>query len=85
MTKYIIGTISGKDVPRTPKMQGAISRSAWFCGITEEMAQKERDEILKASETDIQELAPLICVVGSEPAIEKEKELFDTVLPLISC
>ena len=31
-----------------------------FCGITEEMAQKERDEILKASETDIQELAPLI-------------------------
>lgn len=94
MTKYIIGTISGKDVSRTPKMQGAISRSAWFCGITEEMAQKERDEILKASETDIQELAPLIeaildndavCVVGSEPAIEKEKELFDTVLPLISC
>ena len=94
MTKYIIGTISGKDVPRTPKMQGAISRSASFCGITEEMAQKERDEDLKASETDIQELAPLIeaildndavCVVGSEPAIEKEKELFDTVLPLISC
>ena len=94
MTKYIIGTISGKDVPRTPKMQGAISRSAWFCGITEEMAQKERDEILNAKETDIQALAPLIeailsgktvCVVGSEPAIEKEKELFDTVLPLISC
>ena len=26
-----------------------------------------------------------VCVVGSEPAIEKEKELFDTVLPLISC
>ena len=94
MTKYIIGTISGKDVPRTPKMQGAISRSAWFCGITEEMAQKERDEILNAKDTDIQALAPLIeailssntvCVVGSEPAIEKEKELFDTVLPLISC
>ena len=84
MTIYIIGTISGKDVPRTPKMQGAISRSAWFCGITEEMAQKERDEILKASETDIQELAPLIeaildndavCVVGSEPAIEKENSI----------
>ena len=58
------------------------------------MAQKERDEILNAKDTDIQALAPLIeailsgntvCVVGSEPAIEKEKELFDTVLPLISC
>ena len=42
----------------------------------------------------MQALAPLIeavlsndaiCVVGSEPAINKEKELFDTVLPLISC
>lgn len=94
MTKYIIGTISGKDVPRTPKMQGSISRSAWFCGVTEEMAQKERDEILNANESDIQELAPLIeavlsnnaiCVVGSEPTINKEKELFDTVLPLIRC
>ena len=93
MTKYIIGTISGKDVPRTPKMQGAVSRTAWFCGITEEMAQKERDEILQANESDIQALAPLIeavlsneavCVVGSEPAINKEKDLFDTVLPLIT-
>ena len=58
------------------------------------MAQKERDEILSATEKDIQKIAPLIeavlsndaiCVVGSEPAIEKERELFDTVLPLISC
>ena len=93
MTKYIIGTISGKDVPRTPKMQGAISKNAWFCGVTEEMAQKERDEILNADTTSMQALAPLIeavllndaiCVVGSEPAVNKEKELFDNVLPLIN-
>lgn len=93
MTKYIIGTISGKDVPRTPKMQGAISKNAWFCGVTEEMAQKERDEILNADSTSMQALAPLIeavllnnaiCVVGSEPAVNKEKELFDNVLPLIN-
>ena len=93
MTKYIIGTISGKDVPRTPKMQGAISKNAWFCGVTEEMAQKERDEILNADSVSMQALAPLIeavllndaiCVVGSEPAVNKEKELFDNVLPLIN-
>ena len=43
--------------------------------------------------TSMQALAPLIeavllndaiCVVGSEPAVNKEKELFDNVLPLIN-
>ena len=94
MTKYIIGTISGKDVPRTPQMQGSISKTAWFCGVTEEMMQKERDQILGADAEDIRRLAPLIqailsddavCVVGSETAIEKEREIFKEVKSLISC
>lgn len=94
MTKYIIGTISSKDVPRTPQMQGSISKTAWFCGITEEMAQKERDEILQADSASIHALAPLIdailsdeaiCVVGSETTLQKEQELFGEVLPLITC
>ena len=53
MTKYIIGTISGKDIPRTPKMQGSISKTAYFCGVSEEMVQKERDQILNAQAEDI--------------------------------
>ena len=94
MTKYIIGTISGKDVPRTPQMQGSLSRTAWFCGVTEEMVQKERDEILQATVEDIHNLAPLIevvleeesvCVVGSETAVQKEKELFGEIKSLITC
>lgn len=94
MTKYIIGTISGKDVPRTPQMQGSISKTAWFCGVTEEMMQKERNQILGADVEDIRGLAPLIeailsddavCVVGSETAIEKEREIFKEVKSLISC
>ena len=36
MTKYIIGTISGKDVPRTPQMKGSVSKTAYFCVVTEE-------------------------------------------------
>ena len=93
LTKYIIGTISAKDTPRTPKMQGAVSRSAYYRGITEEMVQKERDQILDAQVEDIRALAPLIeavlsqnqiCVVGSEGEIEKEKELFQEVRHLIS-
>ena len=94
MTKYIIGTISGKDVPRTPQMQGSISKTAYFCGITEEMMQKERDQILNAAVEDIRNLAPLVeailsddavCVVGSETAIEKEREIFKEIKSLISC
>lgn len=94
MTKYIIGTISGKDVPRTPQMQGSISKTAYFCGITEEMMQKERNQILNADVEDIRNLAPLVeailsddavCVVGSETAIEKEQEIFKEIKSLISC
>ncbi|MDO4276021.1 MAG: insulinase family protein [Eubacteriales bacterium] len=94
MTKYIIGTISSKDVPRTPQMQGAVSKNAYFCGVTEEMLQKERDEILGAKVEDMHNLAPIveavlsagqICVVGSENAVEKAKDSFQEIKPLITC
>lgn len=85
MTKYIIGTISNLDVPKTPKMLGAVSRTAYFGGVTKEMVQKERDQILDASAEDIQALAGLveavlakdqICALGGEETLEKGKELF---------
>ena len=94
MTKYIIGTISNKDVPRTPQMQGSISKCAYFSQVTEEMLQKERDQILGARKEDIQALAAIveavlsdeqICVVGSETAISKAEDVFMEVKPLISC
>ena len=94
MTKYIIGTISGKDVPRTPQTQGALGRMAYFRGLTVEMLQKERDQILDATVEDIHALAPLIeailaddqiCVVGSESAVEKAKDVFMETKPLVSC
>ncbi len=93
MTKYIIGAISGKDTPRTPYMKGNISEAAYFCGVTEEMVQAERDQILNAGQEDIRRLAGLvrailadnsICVVGSESAIRKEKALFGEIKSLIS-
>ncbi|MBQ0000761.1 MAG: insulinase family protein [Clostridiales bacterium] len=94
MTKYIIGTISGKDVPKTPQMKGSVSKSAYFCNVSEEMVQRERDEILNASEKDIQALAPLIeailenqaiCVVGSESVINKDQDVLKSIKPLITC
>ena len=94
MTKYIIGTISGKDVPRTPMMQGAISKTAYFSHVTEEMLQRERDQILDATVEDIHNLAPVveavlsdgqICVVGSESEVEKNRDLFMETKSLITC
>ena len=94
MTKYIIGTISGKDVPRTPMMQGAISKTAYFSHVTEEMLQRERDQILDAAVEDIHNLAPVveavlsdgqICVVGSESEVEKNRDLFMETKSLITC
>ena len=88
MTKYIIGTISELDVPMNPSAKGQTSESAWFNGITEADFQQERDQILDATLDDIHALADLvdaalkqnnICVVGSEAAIQKEKELFKNV------
>ena len=66
LTKYIIGTISGKDVPRTPQTQGALGRMAYFRGLTVEMLQKESDQILNATVEDIHALAPLIQAVLSD-------------------
>ncbi|MFV0528023.1 MAG: insulinase family protein [Lachnospiraceae bacterium] len=93
MTKYIIGTISGRDVPKTPKTVGAVATAAYITGLTQEMMQKERDQILTASAEDIRKLAPVVesilkaqrlCVIGSEDMIEKDAALFKEVKHLIN-
>ena len=57
-------------------------------GITDEMIQKDRDEVLNVTEEDIRKLADYVeavledncvCVVGTAPKIEESKELFNTV------
>ncbi len=86
MTKYVIGTVSDMDVPLNPSALGARSMSAYMSGITYEMLQRERDQVLDITQEDIRALAPLtkavleqkhFCVVGSEDKLEAEKELFD--------
>ncbi len=89
--KYIIGTISNMDMPRSPKVKGLRALSAWLSGVTDEMLARERKEVLDCTETELRGLAPLVeavleadqfCVVGSEEKIEGAKELFGRVLPL---
>jgi Zn-dependent M16 (insulinase) family peptidase len=92
MTKYIIGTISEIDTPMNASAKGNVSLAAWFSGLAEEDFQRERDEILDADEKSIRDLEALshvvadtenICVIGSEAAVSRDADVFNTVGPLI--
>ena len=85
MTKYIIGTLGGMDIPLYPEGKGNRSMTAYLKNISFEEIQRERDEILCATEDDIRNLADLIeavlkgenfCVIGSETNIRKEEDMF---------
>ena len=84
----MIGTISELDTPLTPSIKGARAMSAYLSGVTEEMLQQERDEILKATQEDIRSLAPLIeellktnalCVIGNEEKVKAQTGMFGCV------
>ena len=85
MTKYIIGAIGNMDAPVDPATKGMQMFRAWLMGVTTELVQKERDELLTCTQEDIRVLAPLvkaafeddvICVIGNENKLEEEKEFF---------
>lgn len=93
MTQYIIGAISTLDTPLTPATRALRSMSSYMRGITEEMLQKERDELLATDCEKIRSLAPYLeaflddkclCVVGNEEKINSEKNLFMNVEPLFT-
>ncbi len=86
MTRYVIGTFSEMDAPLTPVAMGRRSLRAWISGLTQEMLQQTRDEVLHAEASDIRALAPLVaaaldgahcCVIGNEDKIREEAALFD--------
>jgi hypothetical protein len=92
MTKYIIGTISGMDVPLTPAQDGLRSLGAYLTGVPLSLLEQERNAVIDAKVEDIRALAPAvkaaldqnyICVVGNEDAIKKNRDLFQSVAPLI--
>lgn len=91
VTKTIIGTISGMDTPLTPNMKGRRSMAGYLSGITVEMLQEERNQVLSCQIGDLRKVAPVLrkivsgnhlCVIGNEEHLEAEKELFDIIEPL---
>ena len=85
MTQYIIGAVSDLDMPMNPAAKGLQSLSAYMTGLTHEMLQKERDEVLAATRDDIRALADyirafmdedFICVVGNANKIKENQDKF---------
>lgn len=85
MTKYIIGTFSDMDAPLTPAGKTGRSATSYLTGVTYEMIQKERQEILNATQQDIRALSGIVeailkedalCVIGNEEKLKEEKGLF---------
>ncbi len=85
MTKYIIGTMSNIDTPMTPAMKGDRSMNLYMNHVSAETIQREREQILTATDEDIRALAPIVeavlkqnyfCVIGNEEKIEEQKDMF---------
>ena len=85
MTKYIIGTLGGLDTPLYPEGKGNRSMGAYMRKLSEADIQKERNEILGATQEDIRALADMIeavladgnfCVIGNEKMIHSEEDMF---------
>ena len=93
MTKFIIGTMSMLDTPLPPAAKGQRAMSAYLSGLTQDVVQKNRDEVLQATPADIRALEPLVasvladdclCVIGNEDMLEKEKDMFMNVEDLFA-
>lgn len=83
--KYIIGTISYLDRPKTAKGKGDIALRFYLTNINMDMVQKERDEVLSLSNEKVHQVADMIeavlaqnniCVIGNAGKIEECKSLF---------
>lgn len=88
MAKYVIGSVSELDRPRTPAGQAAWSLAAYLEGLTGEALQRERSQVLQATQEDIRALAPLVeavlkeealCVIGNEDRLREQAQLFWTL------
>ena len=92
MTKYIIGAISDLDTPLTAAGKGRRSREHYITGLTYEMMQEARNQVLDATPEDIRGLSKYIkafieddylCVVGNEQMIKAEKDKFGKIENLL--
>ncbi len=87
LDSFIISTIGSMDYPFTPSVQGKRDFAAYLSGLSAELQQKDREEVLDCTVADLQSLAAYVreilkdnnfCVFGSAVSIGKDSALFDT-------
>lgn len=92
MTKYIIGTMSQLDTPLTASQKGERVANNYIRNISQDMIQKERNEILATRPEDICKLANLIedamkqnylCVLGNEQKIKDNIDIFQHITNIL--
>ena len=92
LTRYILGTISNLDQPKTPSQKGSAAMHYYFEGTTASMLDKERQEILSIRTEDIRGMADMVedvlqcnnyCVYGNEGKIMEHAELFDGLIRIV--
>ena len=91
MVKFIIGTVRSLDMPLTPRAEGVRSFEHYMNGVTTEMLQETRDEVLSTTAQDIRWTADVIdamlsdeyiCVVGNEDRIRECEDMFGSIRSL---
>ncbi|AIF51186.1 insulinase family protein [Pelosinus sp. UFO1] len=92
MTKYVIGTMSQLDTPLTSSQRGERATNHYIRKISQDMIQKERDEILSTKQEDICKLAALmddamkenhLCVLGNEQKIKENSNTFQHITNIL--
>lgn len=90
ITRFVIGAISRLDGAMTPKGKGTFGTANLISGITDEMIQKEREDILNVTLEELKSLSQLIndamsqdhyVVYGNDVTI-KESNVFKTIKSL---
>lgn len=91
ITRYIIGTIADMDNPYTPSTAMFAALNRYYIGITKEDVQRNRTEVLSATNEKLRALAPMLrdflaqgyrASVASESKAKECEDLFDVRRPL---
>lgn len=91
MTRFIIGTISKIDRPKTASEKGDEAFYNYFTGVTKETVQKERTEILSTSPEDLKQMNKMVsdilnqkiwCVYGNDEKLKAADGLFQSLVSL---
>ena len=91
MTRYIIGTIAGMDMPLTNAQRGDQAVNYFFTRRRAEDLQHERDAVLSVKPEDLRGFAKMIgdmtgkhtiCVYGNAEKINESKDVFDHLIQI---